>query len=124
MSEIDRDTLIASLESMSDEEDSKALEAARQASRLVSEAGLSWGDVLLPEQSDDDEEQSSPELDLSDIPDDEAKLVEMLLARSDLNDDTRDDLETFKEDISKGSLAAEDRKYLKALVARLGAKSN
>lgn len=125
MSEIDRNTLIAHLESMSDEDDEKALSSARQAAGLVLDAGLSWNDVLAPENTEEEEDEAEePKLNLSDIPDDEAKLVDTLLARSDLNDDTRDDLETFKEDIEKGEFAAEDRKYLKALVARLGGKAD
>lgn len=124
MSEIDRSALIEQLEAVSDEDDTKALEAAREAVRMLSSAGLSWDDVLTPDNSgeSEDDDVDAPQIDLSDLPDDEAELVSMLLARDDLNDDTRDDLETFQKDIAEGSLATEDRRYLKALVGRLGSK--
>jgi len=120
MSEIDRAVLITHLEALSDSDDATALNAARESSRLVSESGLSWDDLLTPEDTADGEENDAPRIDLSGLPDDEAALVDMLLARDDLNDDTRDDLETFKQDIADGNLAQEDKQYLKALVARLG----
>lgn len=123
MAEIDRTVLIEKLDALSDEDDATALAAAREAGRLVSSAGLSWDDVLFPEAANDTfgDDGTGPKIDLSDLPDDVSGQIEMLLARSDLNDDTRDDLETFKQDIASGSLADEDRRYLEALLKRLSA---
>jgi len=124
MSEIDRAVLIEQLEAVSNEDDAKALHAAREAVRMLSSAGLSWDDVLAPEESvePEDDDVEEPRIDLSDLPDNDAELIAILLDRNDLNADTRDDLETFQKDIAEGALASEDRKYLKALVGRLSSK--
>ncbi|MEQ9491946.1 MAG: hypothetical protein RIM72_23435 [Alphaproteobacteria bacterium] len=122
MAEIDRTALIEQLDALLDEDDAKALAAAREAGRIVSSAGLSWDDVLFPVAANDtvDDDDTGPKVDLSELPDDESGQIEMLLARTDLNDDTRDDLQTFKQDIANGSLADEDRRYLRALIERIG----
>ncbi len=124
MADIDRAALIEQLNALTDEDDAKALAAGREAARIVESSGLDWNDVLFPvaanDSDADDDVTIRPAVDLSDLPEDEAGQVEMLLARDDLNEDTRDDLETFKQDIANGALAEEDRQYLRALLARLG----
>ena len=51
---------------------------------------------------------------------DEARLVERLLARKDISDTLRSDLEEFKRQLASGQLDRMDADYLRALAKRLG----
>ena len=46
--------------------------------------------------------------------------IDALLARSDLSDELREELEGYKEDIAEGEFTASDAKYVDALARRLG----
>ncbi len=75
------------------------------------------------EAEDDEEEdrdQAPPTPDVPDVKDAEAlKLIERLLEKSGLLEETRAELREYKKDIAAGEFEAMDRRYLKALHARL-----
>ena len=57
---------------------------------------------------------------MPDVKDAEAlKLIERLLEKSGLLEETRAELREYKKDIAAGEFEAMDRRYLKALHARL-----
>ena len=51
----------------------------------------------------------------------DAELIDNLLARGDLSEDTRDELEGYKQDIAEGEFTEADSQYLQALAKRLNA---
>lgn len=130
--ELTRERLIKLLERLGSEEDADVLAAAREANKCVGDAGLSWDDILVigtesePEEYDDEDDFQA-----GDGPDAEEgdsgsgdnaqvlKLIEGLLARTDISDDLRDELTGYKEDIAEGEFEASDRTYVRALYKRL-----
>jgi hypothetical protein len=138
--ELTREHLIQLLERLGGEEDADVLAAAREANTLVGDAGLSWDDILVigteseaeeaeaeteDEGEDEDEDQTGDDSDaeMVDSGGEEnvqvLKLIEGLLAKKDISDDLRDELSGYKEDIAEGEFEAMDRKYVRALHARL-----
>ncbi len=142
--ELDREAFLRLLEGLGSASDEEALAAAREVHAQVGGAGLTWDELLVPEQQpetepeddeaeddeaeddeaeDDDEEgrdEAPPTPDLPDVKDAEAlKLIERLLEKSSLLEETRAELREYKKDIAAGELEAMDRRYLKALHARL-----
>ena len=47
-------------------------------------------------------------------------MIDTLLARDDLSDELREELEGYKEDIAEGEFTAADAQYVSALAKRLG----
>lgn len=136
--ELNREHLIQLLERLGGEEDADVLAAAREASSCVGDAGLSWDDILVigkdSETDDDDgedDDDGDDDFQAGDEPDAEAgdsgagenaqvlKLIEGLLARTEISDDLRDELTGYKEDIAEGEFEASDRNYVRALHKRL-----
>ena len=146
--DLDRDGIIGLLESLGSERDEDVLEAAREIHAQVTAAGVTW-DVLLapdaaaedeaPEEETADEEAAEPaEADGEDAQFAEADgedaapapardrgnkeslaLIARLLAKSDISKDMREELQGYKENIAEGEFEDMDRKYLRALHARL-----
>ncbi len=133
MADLDRNRILAGLEALGEEDDVTVLEAARDLHAQVSDAGLSWQELLRPEQvengADLDEPapqpaaqpapQPAPEPTPVPADGDDLAMVEALLRRPNLYAGTRDELEDYKQDIESGDFTADDRKYLRALAARL-----
>ncbi len=142
MAEIDRQTLIDLLERFDDADDAAVAAAAREAHQALAGAGLTWDDVLVPAEPDvEDEEEGEDEDDIDDDvedADDEAAddadnvipisagearedlaLIDRILRDHDVSDDTREELDGYREDIEAGEFTAADRNYLKALQKRL-----
>ncbi len=79
------------------------------------------------DETEDDEEEDrdqAPHIpDIPDVPDVKdavaLKLIERLLEKSGLLEETRDELREYKKDIAAGEFEAMDRRYLKALHVRL-----
>lgn len=132
----DRENVIALLEKLGDPDDGEALSAARQLHGLISETGLTWDDLLVPDgdtaaaapvelddESDDDDSDEPAAWDDAVVPSGEAaddvRQIERLLDRKDISADLREELEGYKEDIREGEFTAADRKYLAALGKRL-----
>jgi hypothetical protein len=119
---LDRDSFISLLDRLGDADDAKALAAARDIHQRMTTANLKWGDLLLPTDgdgpgaADSEAEADGPAPPVSE----DYALVDRLLARSDLSQDTREELAGLRADIDSGEFAARDRKYLQSLEARLG----
>ncbi len=136
--DLDRDGIIGLLESLGSERDEDVLEAAREIHARVTAAGVTWDALLAPvgtavdatfEEGTADEEAAEPaETAGKDAApaaargsDNKASLavITRLLAKSDISKDMREELQGYKEDIAEGEFEEMDRKYLRALHARL-----
>ena len=123
MPDLDRSRLVGLLNQLGDESDATVLAAARGANALVAASGQSWIEAIAAE-VDSIDAPSAPAMDAE--PEsgggksDEARLVERLLARKDISDTLRSDLEEFKRQLASGQLDRMDADYLRALAKRLG----
>ena len=141
---LNRDELIQLLDKLGSEDDAEVLAAARDAQARVAAADLGWDDLLVPEQAaaqDDDEEEPAAETDQPAPPSDAGDtgdvgdaedtgdggggdaealaLIGKLLARKDISQELRDELEGYRVDISEGEFVDADRRYLRAMHQRL-----
>ncbi len=146
--DLDRDGIIGLLESLGSERDEDVVEAAREIHAQVTAAGVTWDALLKPvgtavdaafEEGTADEEATEPaeadgeaaepaEADGEDAAPTPARdrgnkeslaLIARLLAKSDISKGMREELQGYKEDIAEGEFEDMDRKYLRALHARL-----
>jgi hypothetical protein len=122
MPEFDRDRLIETLRRLGDESDTAVLAAAREASRIARDADLSWDDLIAvagvsaPAPGDTAESNGGAGEKSSD-----EKLIDRLLARKDISDTLRSDLNDFRRAIAAGTFDKIDADYVRALAKRLGA---
>ena len=127
---MDRASFIALLAELGDESDEKALAAAREIDRRMTEAELDWEDLLVPEggaqpADPDDEDDDDDDGDDDDRPEptgdsaEDLKLIAKLLDDYELSDSTREELEDFRADVGHGEFTAMDRRYVQSLKARL-----
>jgi len=136
---LDRQTVIELLNRLGEEEDSNVLEAARELHSQVSQSGMGWEELLVPEDDgsepeeeyeyeedeweddEEEEEEDAPQADLPPVGDDAdtLDLIEKLLARPGISDDFREELEDYKTDIADGDFEQSDHRYVRALYARL-----
>jgi len=123
MADLDRTQLIDLLGRLSDGDDAVALAAAREVSRKLTEAGLTWNELLQPDDATVPaaaaKAESSPREPV--VQGGEARLIERLLARSDISETLRADLSDFKKQVADGKLHRDDAEYIRALAKRLGA---
>jgi len=125
MAELDRVGMIDLLNRLGAGDDAAVLEAARALHRKASESGLSWDELLIRPDQDEDEEPafdagtSTMEAVTVNNPE-TARLIDRLL-RKGLSESLRDDLLEMKRQIADGSLEPEDARYVTALARRLGA---
>lgn len=139
----DRDSFIALLDRLAQDDDAEVLAAAREIRSRMAEGGMNWDDLLRPapgaEPEDDFGDDWDGETDLGDedpdegisaLSDDEidtpagdlqadAALIKSLLERKTLSQVTRDELENYRRDIKEGEFTQADSRYLRALAARL-----
>jgi hypothetical protein len=126
--ELDRENLIGLLEKLGAELDEDVLSAARVISAQIAASGQTWDQLLtepeMPEadwdapKEADEEAPASPEE--AAAGDREAlSLIAKLLAKPGLYEETRQELEGYKEDIAEGEFTGADRKYLRSLHARI-----
>lgn len=124
MPDLDRSRLVELLNQLGDEKDETALAAAREAGRIVRDAGESWTSLLAPEERESaaagletvPAASKAPSGDQSDI----SRVVERLLARKDISETLRSDLTDFRQAIAAGKLDKMDADYIRALAKRLG----
>ncbi|MCZ6522436.1 MAG: hypothetical protein O7A68_01025, partial [Alphaproteobacteria bacterium] len=77
-------------------------------------------DAEAEDAEEEDRDEAPPTPDVPDVKDAEAlKLIERLLEKSGLLEETRAELREYKKDIAAGEFEAMDRRYLKSLHARL-----
>ena len=123
MPDLDRSRLVGLLNQLGDESDATVLAAARGANALVAASGQSWSEAIAAG-VDSVDAPSAPAMDAEPASaggkSDEARLVERLLARKDISDTLRSDLEEFKRQLASGQLDRMDADYLRALAKRLG----
>jgi hypothetical protein len=144
----DRESVIELLEKLGESGDTEVLATARDLHGMISNSGLTWDDLLVPDadtaaapdtyddfdedENDDDETEDGeampdPEFDDQVVPSGEAgedtKLITRLLERKEISASLREELEGYKEDIKEGDFTAADRQYLKALRNRLSSSS-
>ncbi len=146
--DLDRDQIIGLFERLGGERDEDILEAAREIHARVTAAGVTWDALLAPGAAADDEMAEPAEADGEDAAFAEADgedaafaeadgedaaptpardrgnkeslaLIARLLAKPDISKDMREELQGYKEDIAEGEFEEMDRKYLRALHARL-----
>ena len=135
----DRDNVIELLEQLGEPDDVQALSAARNLHGIISDSGLTWDDLLVPDgeatteqdhygdEDFDDADEGEPDFDDEVVPTGEAaadiKKIVKLLERKDISAALREELEGYKEDIEEGDFTASDRQYLSALQKRLSGSS-
>lgn len=142
MSEIDRDSFLESLEKLLSEADAEVLTAAREIKSQMAEAEVTWDMLLVQAPGDDDDDDyevhaydddDDEEVAAGDpvaeglartskATDDDLAMIEALLARDDISDETREDLGDFKGDIAEGEFTEADHRYLLTLHQRLTGK--
>ncbi len=125
-----RDEFIAILNRLGSDEDDEVLEAARQAHARIAASGMSWEDLLVPDEPAEDIDESEE----TDEPAPEAEedgaegtekdteslaLIGELLARSDISEELRAELDGYKTDIAENEFVEADRRYLRAVRQRL-----
>lgn len=118
---VDRATFIELLEKLRQDDDAEVLAAAREITKRMDEGGVAWDQILVDpdaEDADDDFDEDLDDEPLGEAADDSA-LIESLLAREDLSDEMREELEGYKDDIAEGEFTASDSRYLNALAKRL-----
>ncbi|HEX5778886.1 MAG TPA: hypothetical protein VFY21_08590 [Xanthobacteraceae bacterium] len=120
---LDRNRLAELLNQLGDEKDETVLTAAREANALVAASGQSWSEAIATS-VDAVDAPSAPAMDtgsgMAGGKSNDARLVDRLLARRDLSDTLRGDLEEFKRQLASGKLDQMDADYLRALAKRLG----
>ena len=124
---MDRESFIVLLDKLGDPNDASCLAAAREIDQRMKQSNLQWSDLLVPVGgsgdsggSDDAEGPAAEPLDQpAQAGSDDYALIDRLLARSGLSDDTREELTGMRADIASGEFSARDRKYLQSLDARL-----
>ena len=141
---LERNQVIELLDKLGSEQDQDVLSAARLLHSQIADSGMSWEDLLVgdePEDEDELEDEYDGEesfeaddyddtADETDDPDatftvDETRtlsLIEKLLVRRDLSVELREELEEYKTDISDGEFETSDHRYVQALYARLTKK--
>ena len=134
MTDLDRESLIALLDRLGDPDDAEALRAAREADRLIRDAGVSWDALLVGDVAAEPEVESwigpreggitDDDLDVRVVRDEtelaeDGALIDRLLAAYELTPQTRQDLMDMKRDLADGEFTDRDARYLRDLKARL-----
>ncbi len=146
--DLDREEIIGLLESLGSERDEDVVEAAREIHARVTAAGVTWDALLAPvgtavdeafeEETADDEafeegtadeeaaepakgngEDAAPAAARGRDNKESLALIARLLAKPDISKAMREELQGYKVDIAEGEFEDMDRKYLRALYARL-----
>lgn len=134
---LDRSEILALLDKLGAASDAEALAAARTLSQAITDASLSWDDLLLPPDMDDppsfEEVAGYPDDDfdddgepdgvadegeLGDLGADHARLKRILDIPT-LSAETREDLIELEDALRQGDFTPADRRYLIALEDRL-----
>jgi len=124
-----RDDLIGLLDRLGSERDEEVLEAARELQARIADAGLDWDDLLARDAVAGDAEDRDPAPEPAEAP--AAKggenaetlaLIGKMLAKPDISEDFRAELEGYKQDIAEGEFEARDHDYVRALHKRLSSR--
>ena len=135
---LERNQVIELLDKLGSEQDEDVLAAARMLHSQITESRMGWGDLLVGDEPEVEEEAQVDSLpDEGDENDDIAEdtvepdtrftgdetqtlsLIEKLLARDGISSEFREELEEYKTDISDGTFHSSDHRYVHAVFARL-----
>ena len=135
---LERNKVIELLGKLGNEQDEDVLAAARMLHSQITESGMGWGDLLVGDEPEVEEEVQVGSLpDEGDEKDDIAEgtvesdtrftgdetqtlsLIERLLAHDGISSEFREELEEYKTDISDGIFDSSDHRYVHAVYARL-----
>lgn len=139
-----RSSVIALLNRFENDDDAEVLAAAREVHAKVSDMGVSWDALLVPEDDsvappvryaglgndyDDDDEEGdddsfepapdSPSFEPVGEAADDVKRIEQLKAMPGVSDALKAELDDFLEDIKENEFTVSDRQYIAALQQRL-----
>jgi hypothetical protein len=133
-----RDDIIGLLNQLGSDRDEDVLEAARQLHARITAAGVSWEELLASEDQDaegvheggaghaDGSERDEPSHEDAETPaeatGDDAQslvLIDKMLAKPDISEDFRSELEGYKADMAAGEFEEGDHRYIRALYERL-----
>jgi hypothetical protein len=139
MANLDRAEIVELLGRLGAPDQDTVLAAARALDRKVSEAGVTWDELLRAQWQtagaggNAESGRAPPEAASADdmpveggggvLDADKAetmRLIGRLLARKDISDNLREELTDLKRSIAEGSLDAMDSRYVRALAKRLG----
>ena len=132
MNESERTYLLERLERLGAEDDAEALQAAREVAARVSEARLDWDELIAPEDPPE-EDFTAAEYDLEDDGEDaaeddvplegdgsaEMQILQRLLERKGASRALKEELQEIRREAATEGLSDMDRRYLRALDARL-----
>ncbi|HYE50902.1 MAG TPA: hypothetical protein VEB20_15005 [Azospirillaceae bacterium] len=124
---MDRESFIRLLDRLGDPDDAAALAAAREVDARMRAAGISWDALLVPPPgsaaADLGGDADGETGDFEPLPpaegEDDAALIDRMLATYPLSDTTRQELVDLKGDIAAGEFTPADGKYVRDLAARL-----
>ena len=140
---LERDHVIELLNALGSAQDEDALSAARTLHLKITQARMSWDDLLVADNSENNELKEREELEDEELEDEDGvedntsklsqssahvnsvddaetlTLIEKLLARKGNSVDLQEELEGYKLDIANGEFEISDHSYIKALYARL-----
>ena len=140
---LERDRVIELLNALGSAQDEDALSAARTLHLTITQARMSWDDLLVADNSENNELEEREELEDEELEDEDGvedntsklsqssahvnsvddaetlTLIEKLLARKGNSVDLQEELEGYKLDIANGDFEFNDHSYIKALYARL-----
>ena len=132
---LERNQVIELLDKLGGEQDEDVLAAARMLHSQITESGMGWGDLLVGDEPEVEEEAQVDSLpdEGDDIAEDTVEsdtrftgdetqtlsLIENLLARDGISSEFREELEGYKTDISDGTFDSSDHRYVHAVYARL-----
>ena len=132
---LERNQVIELLDKLGSEQDEDVLAAARMLHSQIIESGMGWGDLLVGDEPEVEEEAQVDSLpdEGDDIAEDTVEsdtrftgdetqtlsLIEKLLARDGISSEFREELEGYKTDISDGTFDSSDHRYVHAVYARL-----
>lgn len=135
-----RSSVIALLNRFESEDDADVLAAARDVHAKISEMGVSWDELLVPEDEseaapvryagaatayDDDADETdeaipgSPSFEPVGEAAEDVKRIEQIKAISGISESLKAELDDFLEDIKENEFTVSDRQYLEALQQRL-----
>lgn len=136
---LNRDEIIGLLDRLGGENDAAVLDAARTLHAQLADAGTTWSDLLIGEDSDasnDTGASADTVMEAAEPAEAEAKkpagktkrdtespdLIEKLLAQPGISDAFRREMQGYKNDIAENAFTDADRQYLRALHKRLSGK--
>ena len=114
---LERQKFIDLLNKLGDPNDDEVIAAARDLHAQVVVSGLTWDDLLFPDEDEDEEEEEEPPL--SEEEEKEALSLINQISELGVSAETKEELEEYKIDIKEGEFEKMDLKYLQALHKRL-----